>query len=65
VDDWVPVEVAGGEAEAELLCSVLRDAGLVLWTKSGTPASHGKRHRSPPPTRLSLLAQAAVKSAAM
>jgi hypothetical protein len=28
VDDWVPVEVAGSEAEAELLCSVLRGAGI-------------------------------------
>jgi hypothetical protein len=28
VDDWVPVEVAGSEAEAELLCTVLRGAGI-------------------------------------
>jgi hypothetical protein len=28
VDDWVPVDVAGSEAEAELLCSVLRGAGI-------------------------------------
>jgi putative signal transducing protein len=26
--DWVMVEVAGSEAEAELLCSVLRAAGI-------------------------------------
>ena len=28
MDDWVAVEVAGSEAEAELLCSVLRGAGM-------------------------------------
>ena len=27
-DDWVVVEVAAGEPEAELLCSVLRSAGI-------------------------------------
>jgi hypothetical protein len=27
-DDWVVVEVAGSEPEAELLCSVLRAAGI-------------------------------------
>ena len=27
-DDWVVVEVAGSEPEAELLCSVLRSAGI-------------------------------------
>jgi peptide-methionine (S)-S-oxide reductase len=28
MDDWVVVEVAGSEPEAELLCSVLRGAGI-------------------------------------
>jgi hypothetical protein len=28
MDDWVIVEVAGSEPEAELLCSVLRGAGI-------------------------------------
>ena len=44
VDDWVPVEVAGGEAEAELLCSVLRGAGiecLPRLTNSGAGAGDG------------------------
>jgi hypothetical protein len=27
-DEWVVVEVAGSEPEAELLCSVLRSAGI-------------------------------------
>jgi hypothetical protein len=27
-DDWVVVEVAGSEVEAELLCSVLRGGGI-------------------------------------
>lgn len=27
-DDWVVVEVAGSEPEAELLCSLLRSAGI-------------------------------------
>jgi hypothetical protein len=30
VDEWIAVEVAGSEAEAELLCSVRRGAGLLL-----------------------------------
>ncbi len=28
MDDWIAVGVAGSEAEAELLCSVLRGAGI-------------------------------------
>jgi Putative prokaryotic signal transducing protein len=28
VEDWIAVGVAGSEAEAELLCSVLRGAGI-------------------------------------
>ena len=27
-DEWVAVDVAGSEPEAELLCSVLRSAGI-------------------------------------
>jgi hypothetical protein len=44
VDDWVPVGVAGSEAEAELLCSVLRGAGiecLPQLTNSGAGAGDG------------------------
>jgi hypothetical protein len=44
VDDWVVVEVAGGEPEAELLCSVLRGAGiecLPRLTNSGAGAGDG------------------------
>jgi hypothetical protein len=44
VDDWIPVEVAGSEAEAELLCSVLRGAGiecLPRLTNSGAGAGDG------------------------
>ena len=45
MDDWVSVEVAGGEAEAELLlCSVLRGAGiecLTRLTNSGAGAGDG------------------------
>jgi Putative prokaryotic signal transducing protein len=44
VDDWVAVEVAGSEAEAELLCSVLRAAGiecLARLTNSGAGAGDG------------------------
>ena len=44
VDDWVVVEVAGSEAEAELLCSVLRGAGiecLPRLTNSGAGAGDG------------------------
>jgi hypothetical protein len=45
-DDWVLVEVAGSEAEAEaeLLCSVLRGAGiecLPRLTNSGAGAGDG------------------------
>jgi hypothetical protein len=32
-DDWVVVEVAGSEPEAELLCSVLRGAGIECLTR--------------------------------
>jgi Putative prokaryotic signal transducing protein len=44
VDDWVVVEVAGSEPEAELLCSVLRSAGiecLTRLTNSGAGAGDG------------------------
>jgi hypothetical protein len=44
MDDWVVVEVAGNEFEAELLCSVLRDAGiecLPRLTNSGAGAGDG------------------------
>ena len=42
--DWVIVEVAGSEPEAELLCSVLRGAGiecLSRLTNSGAGAGDG------------------------
>jgi hypothetical protein len=42
--DWVVVEVAGSEPEAELLCSVLRGAGiecLPRLTNSGAGAGNG------------------------
>jgi hypothetical protein len=32
LDDWVVVEVASSEPEAELLCSVLRGAGIECLT---------------------------------
>jgi hypothetical protein len=44
VDDWVIVEVAGSEPEAELLCSVLRGSGiecLSRLTNSGAGAGGG------------------------
>ena len=44
MDDWIAVEVAGSEAEAELLCSVLRGAGiecLPRLTNSGAGAGDG------------------------
>jgi hypothetical protein len=44
MDDWVVVEVAGSEAGAELLCSVLRGAGiecLPRLTNSGAGAGDG------------------------
>jgi Putative prokaryotic signal transducing protein len=44
MDDWVVVEVAGSEAEAELLCAVLRGAGvecLPRLTNSGAGAGDG------------------------
>jgi hypothetical protein len=44
VDDWVVVDVAGSEPEAELLCSVLRGAGiecLPRLTNSGAGAGDG------------------------
>jgi len=44
VDDWVIVEVAGSEPKAELLCSVLRGAGiecLPRLTNSGAGAGDG------------------------
>ena len=44
MDDWVVVEVARNEPEAELLCSVLRDAGiecLARLTNSGAGAGDG------------------------
>jgi hypothetical protein len=43
-DDWVVVGVATSEPEAELLCSVLRDAGiecLPRLTNSGAGAGDG------------------------
>ncbi len=43
-DDWVVVEVAGSEPEAELLCSVLRSAGiecLPRLTNQGAGAGDG------------------------
>jgi hypothetical protein len=43
-DDWVVVGVAGNEPEAELLCSVLRDAGIECvprWTNRGAGAGDG------------------------
>jgi hypothetical protein len=43
-DEWVVVEVAGSEPEAELLCSVLRSAGiecLPRLTNSGAGAGDG------------------------
>ena len=33
MDDWVRVEVAGSESEAELLCSVLRGSGIECLTR--------------------------------
>jgi hypothetical protein len=44
VDDWVVVEVAGSEPEAELLCSVLLGSGiecLARVTNSGAGAGDG------------------------
>jgi hypothetical protein len=44
MDDWVVVEVASSEPEAELLCSVLRGAGiecLPRLTNSGAGAGDG------------------------
>jgi hypothetical protein len=44
MDDWVIVGVAGSEAEAELLCSVLRGSGidcLTRVTNSGAGAGDG------------------------
>jgi hypothetical protein len=44
VNDWVVVEVARNEPEAELLCSVLRDAGIECQprlTNSGAGAGDG------------------------
>ena len=44
MDDWVVVEVAGSEPEAELLCSVLRGSGiecLPRLTNSGAGAGDG------------------------
>jgi hypothetical protein len=44
VYDWAVVEVAGSEAEADLLCSVLRSAGiecLPRLTNSGARAGDG------------------------
>jgi hypothetical protein len=44
VNDWIAVEVARNESEAELLCSVLRDAGiecLPRLTNSGAGAGDG------------------------
>jgi hypothetical protein len=44
MNDWVVVEVAGSEPEAELLCSVLRGAGiecLPRLTNSGAGAGDG------------------------
>ena len=33
MDDWVVIEVASSEPEAELLCSVLRGAGIECLTR--------------------------------
>jgi hypothetical protein len=44
MDDWVIVKVAGSEPEAELLCSVLRGAGiecLSRLTNTGAGAGDG------------------------
>jgi hypothetical protein len=44
MDDWVIVAIAGSEPEAELLCSVLRGAGiecLPRLTNSGAGAGDG------------------------
>jgi hypothetical protein len=44
MDDWVVAKVAGSQPEAELLCSVLRDAGiecLPRLTNSGAGAGDG------------------------
>ena len=44
MDDWVVVEVASSEPEAELLCSVLRGSGiecLPRLTDSGAGAGDG------------------------
>jgi hypothetical protein len=44
MDDWVVVDVAGSEPEAELLCSVLRGSGiecLTRLTNSGAWAGDG------------------------
>jgi hypothetical protein len=44
MDDWLVVGVAGSEAEAELLCSVLRGSGiecLTRLTNSGAGAGDG------------------------
>ena len=44
MDDWVLVGVAGSEAEAELLCSVLRGSGIECLTRvtnSGAGAGDG------------------------
>ena len=44
MDDWVIVEVAGSEPEAELLCSVLRGSGIECLTRvtnSGAGAGDG------------------------
>ena len=44
MDDWVIVEVASSEAEAELLCSVLRGSGIECLTRvtnSGAGAGDG------------------------
>ena len=35
MDDWVVVEVARSEPEAELLCSVLRGAGIECLLREG------------------------------
>jgi Putative prokaryotic signal transducing protein len=43
-DDWVVVEVAGSEPEAELLCSVLRSADIECFprlTNRGAGAGDG------------------------
>ena len=44
MDDWVIVGVGGSEAEAELLCSVLRGSGIECVTRltnSGAGAGDG------------------------